>query len=151
MEFQVLSHAGLLVKSKTGKSLICDPWLIGSSYWRSWWNYPPVSKELVDSLKPDFIYLTHIHWDHFHGPSLQKFSKDTPVIIPKGGYKRMKEDLQYLGFNNIIELKHCESKMLEEGFVITSYQVWMFLDSALLIECEGTRLLNLNDSKHMWR
>jgi len=149
MEFQVLSHAGLLVKNKFGKSLICDPWLIGSSYWRSWWNYPPVSKTLIDSLHPDYIYLTHVHWDHFHGPSLKKFSPDTCIIIPKGNYSRMKEDLNYLGFHNIIELKHGESKQLDVDFTITSYQVWMFLDSALLIDCENIRLLNLNDSKHM--
>ena len=149
MKFQVLSHAGLLVKNKPGKSLICDPWLVGSSYWRSWWNYPPVSKELVDSLKPDYIYLTHVHWDHFHGTSLNKFSKQTPIIIPKGGYKRIKDDLNSLGFFNVIELKHGESKKLDEDFTITSYQVWMFLDSALLIECEGVTLLSLNDSKHM--
>ncbi len=149
MQFQVLSHAGLLVTTKTGKSLICDPWLIGSSYWRSWWNYPPVSKDLVASLQPHFIYLTHIHWDHFHGPSLNKFSKETTVIIPKGNYKRMKADLNYLGFHNVIELKHGESKILDQDFTITSYQFWMFLDSALMIECEGIKLLNLNDSKHM--
>lgn len=149
MEFKVLSHAGILVTANSGKTLICDPWLIGSSYWRSWWNYPPVSKSLVDSLKPDFIYLTHIHWDHFHGPSLKKFSPDTCIIVPKGNYSRMREDLNYLGFNNIIELKHGEKMDLDVDFSITSYQVWMFVDSALLIQCNGARLLNLNDSKHM--
>jgi hypothetical protein len=149
MEFKILSHAGLQVTSDSGKTLICDPWLIGSSYWRSWWNYPPVSKALVDSLKPDFIYLTHIHWDHFHGPSLNKFSKDTQIIVPRGNYCRMRDDLNYLGFFNIVELKHGESFKIDEGFVITSYQVWMFIDSALLIDCDGARLLNLNDAKHM--
>src|SRR5688572_18674670 len=89
MEFKILSHAGLIVTANSGKTLVCDPWLIGSSYWRSWWNYPPVSKSLVDSLKPDYIYLTHIHWDHFHGPSLKKFSPDTCIIVPKGNYSRM--------------------------------------------------------------
>lgn len=44
-----------------GKELLFDPWLVGSTYWRSWWNYPPVPRALVDTLKPDFIYLTHIH------------------------------------------------------------------------------------------
>ncbi|RYE56204.1 MAG: MBL fold metallo-hydrolase [Sphingobacteriales bacterium] len=149
MEFKILSHAGLLVTANSGKTLICDPWLIGSSYWRSWWNYPPVSKSLVDSLKPDFIYLTHIHWDHFHGPSLKKFSPDTCIIVPKGNYSRMREDLNYLGFQNIIELRHGETMKLDDDFYITSYQVWMFVDSALLIDCNGARLLNLNDSKHM--
>jgi UDP-MurNAc hydroxylase len=37
--FKILSHACLLVKrGKT--SLIVDPWISGSCYWRSWWNYP---------------------------------------------------------------------------------------------------------------
>ena len=62
MQFQILSHAGLLVQG-SGKTLLFDPWLVGSTYWRSWWNYPPVERSLVDSLRPDFIYLTHIHWD----------------------------------------------------------------------------------------
>lgn len=149
MEFQILSHAGLLVKNKPGKSLICDPWLIGSSYWRSWWNYPPVSKDLIDSLQPDLIYLTHIHWDHFHGDSLKRFPSNIPIIVPKGNYTRMKDDLYYLGYKNIIELKHGERFQIDAGFSITSYQFWMFLDSALLIECDGIKLLNLNDSKHM--
>ncbi|THU37994.1 MBL fold metallo-hydrolase [Niastella caeni] len=149
MEFQILSHAGLLVKNKPGKSLICDPWLVGSSYWRSWWNYPPVSPALINSLQPDFIYLTHIHWDHFHGDSLKKFPADIPIIVPKGNYTRMKDDLFYMGYNNIIELKHGERLQLDDNFFITSYQFWIFLDSALLIECDGVKLLNLNDSKHM--
>jgi UDP-MurNAc hydroxylase len=149
MEFQILSHAGLLVKNKPGKSLICDPWLVGSSYWRSWWNYPPVSQDLINTLRPDFIYLTHIHWDHFHGASLKKFRNDIPIIVPRGNYSRIKDDLYYLGYQNIIELKHGETYKLDDNFTITSYQFWVFLDSALLIECDGIKLLNLNDSKHM--
>jgi UDP-MurNAc hydroxylase len=148
MEFKVLSHAGLLVKHND-VSLICDPWIIGSCYWRSWWNYPPVSPELVSSLKPDFIYLTHIHWDHFHGPSLEKFSKETAFIVPKGNYSRIKKDLIKLGFKNVTELKHGESFELTDNFRIISYQFGIFLDSAVLIEADGVKLLNLNDSKHM--
>jgi len=149
MEFKILSHAGLLVTADSGKTLICDPWLVGSSYWRSWWNYPPVSKSLVDTLKPDFIYLTHIHWDHFHGPSLKKFSSETSIIVPKGNFSRMKDDLNHLGFHNVVELKHGEALQLAADLSITSYQIWMFLDSAALIQCNGVTLLNLNDSKHM--
>jgi len=63
---------------------VCDPWIVGSTYWRSWWNYPPVSPELLASIKPDYVYLTHIHWDHFHGPSLRRFDRATPVLVPKG-------------------------------------------------------------------
>lgn len=33
--FQVLAHASMVVKY-AGKSLLVDPWLLGSCYWRSW-------------------------------------------------------------------------------------------------------------------
>ncbi len=39
MKFTIVSHAGLLVES-AGTSLMMDPWIVGSCYWRSWWNYP---------------------------------------------------------------------------------------------------------------
>jgi len=149
MKFQILSHAGLLVENNNGKKLVCDPWLVGSSYWRSWWNYPPVSRDLIRDLNPDVIYITHIHWDHFHGPSLEKFSKDTKIVVPKGNYSRNKDDLNSLGFHNVVELKHGESYKIDEDFVITSYQFGVFLDSAALIDCDKQKLLNLNDSKHM--
>src|SRR3990167_130417 len=148
MEFKILSHAGLLVKNEN-RSLICDPWIVGSCYWRSWWNYPEVSEELVLSLNPDFIYLTHIHWDHFQGPSLRKLGKNKTILVPKGNYSRIKDDLYKMGFHHVIELKHGETFQIDNNFSITSYQFGFFLDSALLVEVDNYKLLNLNDSKHM--
>lgn len=148
MKFQILSHAGLLVENQHTQ-LICDPWLIGSSYWRSWWNYPPVSAELVNSLQPDYIYLTHIHWDHFHGPSLRKLGKHVPIIIPKTPGLRMRSDLEQMGFEHIIELRHGERFQLAEQFHITSYHFSPFLDSCLMIETDGGVLFNSNDAKMM--
>ena len=149
MKMTVLSHAGLLVESDSGKQLVCDPWLVGSCYWRSWWNYPPVDKATIAHLKPDVIYLTHIHWDHFHGPSLELFGPQTLFLVPKGNYGRIKKDLATLGFRNVVELRHGETFDIGPSFRLTSYQFGIFLDSAPLIECDGTKILNLNDSKHM--
>jgi UDP-MurNAc hydroxylase len=148
MKFQVLSHAGLLVSAQN-KTLVCDPWIIGSTYWRSWWNYPPVSPELIASVKPDFIYLTHVHWDHFHGPSLKKFDRNTPVIVPKGHLSRLKRDLKTVGFKNVIELRHGEGYDIAPNFRIYSYQFFPMPDSALVVEADGVTLFNANDSKFM--
>src|ERR1044071_875115 len=120
MRFQILSHAGLAVTSKT-VTLVCDPWLLGSCYWRSWWNYPPVTKELIQSVRPDFIYLTHVHWDHFHGVSLRRFDNRVPIIIPREPCGRMRRDLLEMGFLNVIELHHGESFKLGDDFKLTSY------------------------------
>jgi UDP-MurNAc hydroxylase len=145
--FQILSHAGLRVVSG-GAELICDPWLVGSTYWRSWWNYPPVPAELVANLKPDFIYLTHLHWDHFQSVSLRRFSPDTQVLIPFDRYDRMVRDLRHIGMRNVREVRHGERVELAPGLALTSYHIAPFItDSAAVIEAEGVTLLNANDAK----
>ena len=147
MRLQTLSHAGLRINAG-GKELICDPWLKGSSYWRSWWNYPPVPNELIESLKPDFIYLTHIHWDHFQGPSLKLFDRETPILIPYDRYDRIKRDLGDLGFHNITEIPNGKRVELAPGLAIRSYHVNpTIVDSAVVIEAEDQIVLNANDAK----
>ena len=116
MKFQVLSHAGLAVDCQ-GKQLVCDPWLVGSTYWRSWWNYPPVAASTVRALKPDFVYLTHIHWDHFQGPSLRKFDFDTTILVPDGHDSRMREDLHQMRFPNVVELAQRERELITHARV----------------------------------
>jgi hypothetical protein len=148
MKFQVLSHAGLLVEHN-GVQLLSDPWLIGSTYWRSWWNYPPLSKELLDSLHPKYIYLTHIHWDHFQSASLKLFPLSTKIICPRGHFDRMKRDLNSIGFKDVIELRHGESFELAPEFSLTSYSFDLLCDSAVLFESPNVTLLNLNDCKIM--
>jgi len=142
-----LSHASIIVSSN-GKSLLMDPWLIGSCYWRSWWNYPPIKPELKTNLNVDAIYITHIHWDHWHGPTLKKlFSKDTLIITHDEPNKRSIIDLKSIGFNNIKLLKHGESMHIGD-IKITPYQFGLFLnDSALVIETPDFKLLNANDCK----
>jgi len=143
----VIGHASLRVNAG-GKELLCDPWVVGSCYWRSWWNYPPVSEELRVSLAPDFVYLTHLHWDHYHGASLRKFPKTTRFFVPYFRYDRMVRDLKSLGFTDVTEMVHGTRVELAKGLAIRSYQVGpIFADSALVIEAEDTVILNANDAK----
>jgi UDP-MurNAc hydroxylase len=125
------------------------PWLIGSCYWRSWWNYPPVQPKLIASLRPDWIYLTHIHWDHFHGASLKLFSRDTPILIPFDRYTRIRHDLHRIGFTNVTELRHARRCVLSPDLAVTSYQFSPFTDSAIVVEAEDAVILNANDAKFM--
>src|SRR3982074_25037 len=101
LKFTILSHAGLCV-DHNGVRIVADPWLIGSCYWRSWWHFPEPPADLIRDLKPDYIYLTHLHWDHFHGATLKKlFAATTPILVPKANTTRMLDDLRWLGFQNI--------------------------------------------------
>ena len=150
MRFRVLGHACLEVTSNS-KQLLCDPWLVGSAYWRSWWNYPPVPDGLVDTLKPDFVYLTHMHWDHFHGPTLRRLGLNRHILVPKTPDRRIYEDLKAMGCTWITELVHGKPYQVAAGFQITSYQFGHFPDSVLVIEADGKTILNANDCKIMGR
>jgi UDP-MurNAc hydroxylase len=147
VKFTILSHAGLAIEHE-GVQLVCDPWLIGSCYWRSWWNFPEPPRELIDSLAPDYIYLTHLHWDHFHGPSLQKlFKPSTTIVVPKVPTLRMVRDLEWLGFRNIIEVAHGQQIELGTDFLLRSYQFGVTVDSAIVVSGGGNHLFNCNDAK----
>ena len=149
MQFTVIGHACLYIEYKNIKLLI-DPWIIGSTYWRSWWNYPEVTQDLINSINPSHIYLTHLHWDHYHGPSLRKFQNcDPKILLPKHFNKRMKGDLlRDFNFSDLIELDHGRKYKLQDNFQLTSYQFNpVIIDSSLVIEADDITLLNSNDSK----
>lgn len=147
MKFTILSHAGLLVEH-AGVRVVCDPWLIGSCYWRSWWNFPEPDPELIAGVRADFVYLTHLHWDHFHGPSLQRlFGRATRVLVPRVPTRRMTDDLRYLGFEDVVEIPHGGSFALAPDFTLRSYQFGLGVDSAAVLAGGGITLFNCNDAK----
>jgi UDP-MurNAc hydroxylase len=90
--FKILSHACLWVK-RGNTRLIIDPWLLGSCYWRSWWNYPEPDIDFAELKQTTHVLLSHIHWDHWHGLSLKKFFKQCQFIVPDEPKKRSYDDL----------------------------------------------------------
>jgi UDP-MurNAc hydroxylase len=146
MKFTILSHASLYVEEGP-VALLVDPWLRGSAYWRSWWNFPAPDPQLVQSVRPTHIFLTHIHWDHFHGPSLRPFGKEIPLLIPEDRYDRMARDLRSMGFKNITAVPHGREVVLGPQLSIRPYLFLPMTDTALVIHSPTVTLLNANDCK----
>ena len=151
MKFKILSHACISI-TQDDFNLVIDPWIIGSCYWRSWWNYPEVEQSHLENINPNAVYLTHLHWDHFHGPSIRKLKKQNPklkVIIPKLHTIRMLEDLVdcNVPLSDIIEVEHAHSYNITKKFKIWSYQFGFDNDSALVVTDGKYRLLDMNDCK----
>lgn len=143
---EVLSHACLLVSTDSHK-IIVDPWLVGSCYWRSWWNYPkPVVEDgLLDSV--DAVFLSHIHWDHWHGPTLKKFFKGVPIYVGDDPNDRSIRDLKAIGYDSINVVRHGSTACVGD-ISVSFYNFGTLLnDSALIIETCDTRILNANDAK----
>src|SRR5262249_25553706 len=144
MRFTILSHAGMLVET-SGVKLVTDPWILGSCYWRSWWNYPrPAAFSAHDV---DYIYLTHMHWDHFHGPSLRKFSPNVTILVPEAPTRCLLNDLADFSCKSVVELPHGRTIHLCPNLRLTSYHYGLNTDSALIIDDSNTVLADLNDCK----
>ena len=127
-------------------SLLVDPWLRGSCYWRSWWHYPPPSDTEARWLRPHFLYLSHHHFDHFHYPSLRRLDRTTHVLVPRYAVDRMRTELAHLGFRTVTELRHGRPMELANGLCVRSYQYGID-DSALVIRSGDAVIVDLNDCK----
>ncbi|MCU1484934.1 MAG: Zn-dependent hydrolase of the beta-lactamase fold [Actinomycetia bacterium] len=144
MKFTVLGHGALSVEAG-GRRLLVDPWLSGSCYWRSWWHYPP-SQVQPEDLTPDFVYLSHHHFDHFHYPSMRQLDRHAVVLVPKFAVDVMPGEVRGLGFEHVVELPHGEVLELTPDLRVCSFQ-YGFDDSALLVESQGVVLADFNDCK----
>ena len=139
-------------------AILFDPWLKGSAYWRSWWNFPEPESldEVIKSLSncnKVYIYITHLHWDHFHGPTLRRIYKELPNIrflISRVPEKRLKNDLlEVLNSDiDIVEINHGSKYKINPKLSLKPFLSGPILtDSAILIQYGNDLILNLNDSK----
>ncbi len=92
-----------------GKTVIaCDPW-IGMTNENAWVSFP-ISKNgdhILSKINPNYIYISHLHCDHFDPNLLKKYKKkNVKIIIKKFRDQRLKNKIIALGYKNIIE---CES------------------------------------------
>lgn len=145
-KISVLSHACLLVETKATK-IIIDPWLVGTCYWRSWSNYPPAQYNMEEISQVDAVFISHVHWDHWHGPTLKRFFRETPIYIPEQPNARVINDFSSVGCKSVTVVKH--GQVIKVGDLdIKFYQFGLLLqDAALVIRSHDMTILNANDAK----
>ncbi len=93
---------------KVNRTVIaCDPW-VGAGDEIGWISYPlhKNGANVLKSIKPNFVYISHLHTDHLDPKTLSKINKNTKIIIKKFIDQRLKRKILKLGFYNIIE---CEA------------------------------------------
>ena len=145
LSIELAAHSSLLIR-KGSYTLMTDPWLHGPAMLGAWTQYPsPPGK--IEDYRPDAVWISHEHSDHFHEPTLQRFDRGTPIYFPDFPNQRIPKRLAELGFKSIRPMPFGERLAIHPGFALTCYEpASLWNDAIVLIEIEGFRLLNLNDA-----
>ncbi len=95
MRITFLGHAGLFVETRHG-SVLCDPWFT-PAYFGSWFPFPRNDRlDPAEFGRPDFLYVSHLHRDHFDPEFLGRHvgeghpgpAPGLPDAVPRGGAAR---------------------------------------------------------------
>ena len=62
-----------------GIKILNDPWLVDGELYGAWNHYPRIKLQAGDFTDVDYIYLSHIHQDHFSKKTLSELDKKIPV------------------------------------------------------------------------
>ena len=143
MRVTMLGHGTLLCETEDVRILM-DPWILGPANFRSWWHLPDVPADVRELPPLDYVYISHLHGDHFHEPTLEKLSRDVTVLVPKLYHDRLVTKLGRLGYRKILELSHAREVALTAATRVTCMQ--MGNDSVLALADSSAAMLNANDA-----
>lgn len=93
-----MKSAAITVEDGDDK-VLCDPWLLDGAYYGSWCHDPPTKFEPEEYNDVDYIYISNIHPDHFHPPTLRRMDDDIPVLIHDYENDYLKDEIKRLGFD----------------------------------------------------
>lgn len=152
MRVRFLGHAGLYIETEHA-SILCDPWLSGPAYHKSWYVFPDNAAVDRQSIAdPTYLFISHLHFDHYDEAFLtQSVSKDTTVLLPDYPLGSLESELRRIGFERFIHTRSWVPVELD-GLRLTiptmvSPADGPIGDSGLIVEEDGVTLYNQNDSR----
>ena len=155
MQATSIGHAGILVRTR-GITIVCDPWFV-PAFFGSWFVFPrndQLSDELMhDICNPDFLYISHLHGDHFDAAFLaERMNKNTTVLLPDFPTREMEREFNKLGFKKFERTINATEREIAPGVKISIHIESSITDgpggdSAIVISDGDARLVNQNDCR----
>ena len=116
MLIEYIANSSFIYTFSNGKVLISDPWVVSECN-QTWHPYPPIPQKKQNkilSTRYDYLYISHLHEDHLHAPTLEHFDKNVQVLIAKMNTPHLKNKLIAYGFKNIRELEEWKKTKVDE-------------------------------------
>jgi len=150
-----IGHAGILIETR-GRTIVCDPWFT-PAFFGSWFVFPRndrLDAELMDKIcNPDFLYVSHLHGDHFDADFLaRRMNKSAVVVLPAFPTREMERAFNKLGFRDFVRTADGIETDLGDGITVavhveTSITDGPGGDSAIVVSDGRHRLVDQNDCR----
>lgn len=152
MKLQYFGAASIVIHTKEKTKILCDPWFETPAFIGSWIPFPKV--EFNYDEKYDYVYISHIHSDHFDMETLSRINQDTKILIYKFENPFLFRKIKSMGFTKIIQLEHGQEFFVDK---ITSIKIYgpvennsdakqQVIDTSIIIKDNDHTILNFNDN-----
>ena len=156
MQITFLGHAGFCVETKEAL-VIMDPWLSPhGAFDFAWFQFPcnhhlagVVREKLRNSAKECFVYVSHVHHDHFDPNLLASLPMENMTfILPRFERAALRKQIADLRPKALIACDHGQIVSIPGGRLsLYLDDLGLNRDSAVLLEAGEQSFLNLNDCK----
>jgi hypothetical protein len=141
--FETIANALMICHDRV-PILVTDPWVTRSAYFGSWGMSHQIPPEQMESiLSSKYTWISHGHPDHLSPASLD-LMRSTKILLPDHYGGRIREGLVERGFD-VTVLKDRRWYPLSDRIRILTIADYN-QDAILLVDIDGTLLINLNDA-----
>ncbi len=158
MQVTSVGHAGFHIRTEAG-TILCDPW-VTPAYFASWFPFPDNTGLDWEELgNCDFLYVSHLHKDHFDPANLAKYvNKDAVVLLPDYPVPDLRRELEALGFHDFFETEDSVKHRVRgrDGHELDVMIIALRApadgpigDSGLIVSDGETTCFNMNDARPM--
>lgn len=143
-------NAMMLIEGASSR-VLCDPWItFDNESGSGLYNFPApqATREDIEAIRPDFIYITHTHADHLDPVTLALFDRDTPILVSWYDDNFTERAARRLGFHDV-RVSDPEAGLAlngEDRAWLEPSAVYPEVDSIGIFRIDGKVLVNANDN-----
>lgn len=146
MKIRYIYSACVVIETEDTK-ILCDPWLTDGIHEGSWFIYPPINNPIEVIGEVDFIYISHIHQDHYDPKFLHKYLEVYPnakIIIGEHNPPHLQNKMKIDGllFSTIDNIIVGSTKIV----IVLNKSRPIDIDTALVVVHKEKSIVNMNDN-----
>lgn len=140
-------YSACIVIETNDLRICCDPWFTQGIYDGAWFQYPQVEDPIVKIGQIDFVYVSHIHPDHYDPKFLRELLAANPncqLMIGDENQAFLRMKMLRDGFTPM-STRYLEVGATQLAIIPNCADPEINIDTALVVKDDSHIVVNLND------